>query len=72
MILKHLTERTFFERYGFWTGLGYGLMLVYLEPSTSNGHSRYKCEYVLFRAMKGFKKIVLNAELLELYNKENQ
>ena len=61
------TENGFIELYGTWAGYGYGTMLVYVTP-TKLGKS-WKCEYVVFKENDGYKKEVIDQDLLDFYNR---
>lgn len=54
-------ETYFVEKYGYWQGYGYGVMLSALKQAN--------IQYVMFYIPNNWKKIVVNQSLLDLYNK---
>jgi hypothetical protein len=69
-MLSNITEKGFFEIYKNWVQYGYGSMLVYVEPPTEKPlGTRNICEYVMFREENSYKKVIINQDLLDMYNK---
>lgn len=62
MKLKLPKESAFFERFGYFTEYGDGVMLVHWS-----GHA---LDYVLFTPWGSPKKVVINKELLDKYKKD--
>jgi hypothetical protein len=68
MKLTYVTEKGFLEVYKNWVGFGFGSMLIYIEPPTEKSR-RAVCEYVMFKEDDSYKKVVINKDLLDLYNR---
>lgn len=69
--LNNIKEAGFLEIYKDWAQYGPGVMLVYQSPPKGDS-KKHTCEYVMFREFEGFRKVVINQDLLDFYNKGNE
>lgn len=67
-MLNNTKESGFLEVYKDWLDYGPGVMLVYQSPPKGSS-KKHTCEYVLFSAFDSYRKVVINQDLLDLYNK---